>query len=33
VHVPHLAILQLTILKERNKKIQGVQEINKEFHA
>jgi hypothetical protein len=33
VHVPHLAILQLTILKERKKKIQKLQEINKEFHA
>jgi hypothetical protein len=33
VQVPHLAILQLTILKEINQKIQKLKEINKEFHA
>jgi hypothetical protein len=33
VHVPHFAILQISILEERKKKIQKPQEINKEFHA
>lgn len=33
MHVPHLGILQITLLKETIKKIQELQEINKEFHA
>ena len=33
MHVTHLAILQLTILKERKKKIQKLQEVNKESHV